>query len=38
MKLRIGTKLNQIRTEKNLRQDELSELLGFSVSAYSRLE
>lgn len=38
MKLRVGTKLNLIRTEKMLSQDQIADLLGLSTSAYSRLE
>ena len=38
MKLRVGTKLNLIRTEKRLSQDQIADLLGLSTSAYARLE
>jgi transcriptional regulator with XRE-family HTH domain len=38
MKLKIGNRLNAIRAEKNLSQLEMSEVLGISASAYSRLE
>ncbi|MCX6187239.1 MAG: helix-turn-helix transcriptional regulator [Bacteroidetes bacterium] len=38
MKLRIGTKLNNIKIEKYLTQEQMAELLGLSVSAYGRLE
>lgn len=38
MKLRIGTKLNHIKIEKHLTQEQMAELLGLSVSAYGRLE
>lgn len=38
MKLRIGTKLNNIKSEKRLSQEQMAELLGLSTSAYARLE
>ncbi|MBC7382787.1 MAG: helix-turn-helix transcriptional regulator, partial [Bacteroidia bacterium] len=38
MKLRIGTKLSNIKIEKKLSQDQMAELLGLSTSAYARLE
>lgn len=38
MKLRVGTKLSNIKIEKKLTQDQMSELLGLSTSAYARLE
>ena len=38
MKLKVGNKLNYIRTEKRLSQDQIADLLGISTSAYARLE
>jgi transcriptional regulator with XRE-family HTH domain len=38
MKLKLGHRLLQIREERKLSQAEMSELLGMSGSAYSRLE
>lgn len=38
MKLQIGTKLNAVRTERRLTQEEMAELLHMSTSAYARLE
>lgn len=38
MKLRVGNKLSIVKIEKKLTQEQMSELLGLSTSAYSRLE
>jgi len=38
MKLKLGSRLHQIREERRLSQDAMSTLLGMSISAYSRLE
>jgi transcriptional regulator with XRE-family HTH domain len=38
MKIKLGHRLLQIREERKLSQSEMSELLGMSGSAYSRLE
>lgn len=38
MKLKIGSRLYQIREERKLSQAEMSDLLGMSASTYSRVE
>lgn len=38
MKLRLGQRLLAIRNDRQLTQAEMSELLGVSQSAYSRIE
>lgn len=38
MRIKIGSKLHQLREERKLTQTEMSEILGMSSSAYARLE
>ncbi len=38
MKLRLGQRLAYIRNDRQLTQSEMSDLLGVSQSAYSRIE
>jgi transcriptional regulator with XRE-family HTH domain len=38
MKLRVGNKLSTIKIDKKLTQEQMSELLWLSTSAYARLE
>lgn len=38
MKLKLGSRLHQIREDRKLSQEAMSELLSMSASAYSRLE
>jgi transcriptional regulator with XRE-family HTH domain len=38
MKLRVGNKLSTVKIDKKLTQEQMSELLGISTSAYARLE
>ena len=38
MKIKIGSKLYNIRSERKLSQNEMADLLSISASTYSRLE
>ena len=38
MKLKIGSRLQAIREERKINQDEMAELLSMSSSSYGRLE
>lgn len=38
MKLKIGNQLQTIRIDQGLKQQEIAELLGLSLSTYARLE
>lgn len=38
MKVRVGGKLQMIREERRLTQDELASILGLSTSTYARIE